>query len=93
MGLDHVERAIQTFRNHFIAILYGTNSSFPANQWDKLIKHAVMTLNMCRPSRINRKLSAYQQVWGNLDFNKRPLAPPGYKVADHEKEEHGHVME
>jgi hypothetical protein len=40
---------------------------------------------MCRPSRINPKLSAYQQVWGNFDFNKTPLAPPGCKVVVHER--------
>jgi hypothetical protein len=43
-----------------------------------------MTLNMCRPPRINPRLSAYQQVWGNFDFNKSPLAPPGCKVVVHE---------
>jgi hypothetical protein len=83
--LNHAERAIQTFKNHFIAILYGTDSNFPAKQWDRLIKQAVMTLNMCRQSRINPKLSAYQQVWGNFDFNKTPLAPPGCKVVVHER--------
>jgi hypothetical protein len=30
-------------------------------------------------------LSAYQQVWGNFDFNKTPLAPPGCKVVVHER--------
>jgi hypothetical protein len=83
--LNHVERAIQTFKDHFIAILYGTDSGFPVKQWDRLIGQAVMTLNMCRPSRINPKLSAYQQVWGNFDFNKTPLAPPGCKVVVHER--------
>jgi hypothetical protein len=28
--LNHAERAIQTFKNHFIAILYDTDSGFPA---------------------------------------------------------------
>jgi hypothetical protein len=42
-------------------------------------------LNMCRPSRINPKLSAYQQVLGNFDFNKTALAPPGCKVVVHER--------
>ena len=74
--LNSAERAIQTFKSHFIAILYGTDSSFPAKQWDRLIKQAVMTLNMCQPFHINWKLSAHQQVWGNFDFNKTPLAPP-----------------
>jgi hypothetical protein len=83
--LNHAERAIQTFKKHFIAILYGTDSGFPAKQWDRLIKQAVMTLNMCQPSRINPKLSAYQQEWGNFDFNKTPLAPPGCKVVVHER--------
>jgi hypothetical protein len=35
--LNHAERAIQTFKNHFISILYGTDSTFPANQWCRLI--------------------------------------------------------
>jgi hypothetical protein len=83
--LNHAERAIQTFKNHFIAVLYGADSSFPAKQWDRLIKQVVMTLNMCRPSRINPKLSAYQQVCRNFDFNKTPLAPPGCKVVVHER--------
>jgi hypothetical protein len=82
---NHAERASQTFKNHFIAILHGTDSGFPAKQWDWLIKQVVMTLNMCRPSRINPKLSAYQQVWRNFDFNKTPLAPPGCKVVVHER--------
>ena len=44
--LNHAERVVQTFKNHFIAILYGTDSSFPAKQWDRLVKQAVMTLHM-----------------------------------------------
>jgi hypothetical protein len=83
--LNHAGRAIQTFKNHFIAILYRADSSFSAKQWHRIIKQAVMALNMCRPSRINPKLSAYQQVWGNFDFNKTPLAPLGCKVVVHER--------
>ena len=42
---------------------------------------------MLRPSRINPKLSAYNQVWGNFDYNKTPLAPPRCKVVVHESAE------
>jgi hypothetical protein len=28
--LNHAERTIQTFKKHFIAVLYGADSSFPA---------------------------------------------------------------
>jgi hypothetical protein len=83
--LNHAERAIQTFKNHFISTLYGTDSTFPANQWCQLIRQAVMILNMCRASRINPKLSAYHQIWGNFDFNRTPMAPPGCKVIVHER--------
>ena len=78
------ERAIQTFKNHFISTLYGADNEFPANQWDRLIPQAVMTLNMLRPSRINPLLAAYNQIWGNFNFDKTPLAPPGCKVVVHE---------
>jgi hypothetical protein len=40
---------------------------------------------MCRQSRINPQLSAYQQIWGNFDFNRTPMAPPGCKVIVHER--------
>ena len=32
--LNHAERAVQTFKNHLIAVLYGADSGFPAKQWD-----------------------------------------------------------
>jgi hypothetical protein len=60
--LNYAERAIQTFKNHFITVLNGADSNFPAKKWDGLIKQAVMTVIMCRPLHIYPKLSAYQQV-------------------------------
>jgi len=34
---NHAERAIQTFKSHFISILAGVDPSFPMNLWDRLI--------------------------------------------------------
>ena len=42
-------------------------------------------MNLVRGSRINPKLSAWAQVNGLFDFNRRPLAPPGCRVLVHEK--------
>ena len=39
---------------------------------------------MLRPSRINPVKSAYNKLWGNFDFNKTPLAPPGCLIVAHE---------
>ena len=79
------ERAIRTFKNHFISILCSCDPSFPLNLWDRLIDQAVITLNLMRTSTINPKLSAYAQIHGSFDFNVAPLGPPGTKVVIHEK--------
>jgi len=82
---NFAERAIQTFKSHFISILNGTDSDFPSHLWCRLIYQAVITLNMLRRSRINPKLSAYNQIFGNFDFNATPLAPCGMKAIIYEK--------
>jgi hypothetical protein len=78
------ERAIQTFKSHFISILAGVDPSFPMNLWDRLIPQAVMTLNLLRNSHKMPTISAYQRVNGNFDYNKLPLAPLGCSVEMHE---------
>eukprot|EP00978_Attheya_sp_CCMP212_P008059 scaffold18746_cov41-Attheya_sp.AAC.5 len=49
------ERAIRTFKNHFIAGLCNTDASFPLHLWDRLLPQAMVTLNLFRGSRINPK--------------------------------------
>ena len=79
------ERAIRTFKNHFIAGLCSTDPDFPIHLWDRLLPQAEITLNLLRKSRMNPKLSAYAQVHGAYDFNRTPMAPPGTQVITHEK--------
>jgi hypothetical protein len=79
------ERAILTFKNHFIAGLCSTNPKFPMNLWDRLLPQAIPTLNLLRTSRLNPHLSAYAHVHGVFDFNHTPLDPPGIKVLVHDK--------
>lgn len=42
------ERAIRTFKNHFIATLCSTDKLFPMNLWDQLVPQAEITLNILR---------------------------------------------
>ena len=84
---NNAERAIQTFKNHFIAGLCSTPPNFPLNLWDKLIPHALLTLNILRASRVNPKLSAQAHMHGAFDYNKTPLAPPGINVLAHVRPE------
>jgi hypothetical protein len=79
------ERAIQTFKNHFIAILAGTDPAFPLHLWDKLIPQAETTLNLLRQSRQHPQLSAHTHLFGPFDYNRTPLAPLGTKAIVHDK--------
>ena len=79
------ERAIRTWKDHFIAFRATCDPKFPSNLWDLLIPQAELTLNLLRPSRIQPKLSAYCLLNGHFDYNRTPIAPPGTKVIIHEK--------
>ena len=43
---NNAERAIQTFKNHFVAGLCSVDPKFPLHLWDKLIPQAIITLNL-----------------------------------------------
>jgi hypothetical protein len=79
------ERAIRTFKNHFIAGLCSTNPDFPLRLRDKLLPQAETTLNLLRAARVQPNMSAYEIMFGAYDYNKHPLMPPGTKVVVHEK--------
>ena len=77
--VNAAERAIQTFKHHFIAGLATVYIDFPIQLWDEFLPHAQMTLNMLRTSRQNNTKTAYEELKGPFDFNKTPLAPLGTK--------------
>ena len=69
----NAEGAIQTFKDHFIAISSGVAKSFPVNQFHKSVRQAVLALNSLRQSNITPKLSTtYQHA--SFDHNNMPLA-------------------
>jgi hypothetical protein len=45
---NNAERAIQTFKNHFIAGICSVYPNFPLKLWDKLMPQATITLNLLR---------------------------------------------
>jgi hypothetical protein len=58
------ERAIQTFKDAFIAALATTDSEFPLQLWDKLAQQVQNTLNLLQASRINPNISSYEALNG-----------------------------
>jgi hypothetical protein len=84
---NSAERAIRSFKDHLIAVLCSTYKSFPMHLWDRILPQAVITLNMLRTSRTNPKPSAATHIFGQYDFNRAPLAPPGTRIIAHENQE------
>lgn len=83
--VNAAERAIRTLKNHLIAGFCTIDPIFPMHLWDRLVPQALLTLNLLRGSRINPKLSAYAQVFGQYSYNRNPIAPPGTHILIHEK--------
>jgi len=72
------EKTIQTFnKDHFIAILCGTDDVYPMHLWEKLLPQADMTLNMLRPSRLISAISAHAHLYDQHNYADHPLAPMG----------------
>jgi hypothetical protein len=78
--MNAAERAIQTFKDAFIAMLVTTNSKLPLHLWDKITPQVQGTLNMMQASRINPAISAYEALNGPHEWNHYPLAPLGCKA-------------
>ena len=79
------ERAIQTFKSHFISIINGVDKDYPRDAWDYLIPQANVTLNLLRQCGVNQAHSAYSYIHGTFDYNAHPLSPLGCKAIVHEK--------
>ena len=57
------ERAIRTFKNHFLAILAGADTNYPISEWDRFVPQAELTLNLLRNARVNSNLSAHAYLF------------------------------
>jgi hypothetical protein len=87
------ERAIQTFKNHFVSILSGVDDKFPLFLWCHLIQPAKFTVNLLRQLNVALNVSAYAHVHGQHDYMKRPFAPLGCAVQAHVKPKNKHIWD
>jgi hypothetical protein len=71
------ERAIRTFKEHFVDGLSSVDPSFPMHLWDRLLSQAEIALNLLRTFRLHPQLSAAAHYHGLVDYNKTDFAPPG----------------
>eukprot|EP00957_Ditylum_brightwellii_P050734 3847113-Ditylum_brightwellii.AAC.1 len=79
------ERAIQIWKDHFIAGLASLPKEFPLAYWYSLVPQTSITLNLMQPCRMNLALSAEAVLNGCYNFDATSMAPLGTKVLLHIK--------
>ena len=79
------ERAIRTWKDHFIAIRATCDTDFPERLWCRLVPHTENTLNLMRATRIQPKISAFTLLHGAFNYERTPIAPAGMKIIIHDK--------
>ena len=79
------ERAIKTFRDHFLSIISGVDALFLNYLWDKLLPHADINLNLLQQSTLSPAMSAWEQFNGLFNYNATEIGPVGCWVLIHNK--------
>jgi hypothetical protein len=77
--VNAAERAIPTFKEHFIAGLATVNKNCPLQLWDEYLHQVELTLNLLRFLCRDSRKSANEEVHGPYDFNITRIAPIGMK--------------
>jgi hypothetical protein len=78
--VNPAERAIATFKEHFVAALGTVNKLCPLQLWDEFLLQVELTLNLLHFSCCNPAISANEELYGAFDLNKTPLALLGTKA-------------
>jgi hypothetical protein len=81
---NDAERAIRTFKEHFVAGFSSVDPSFQMHLWDRLLPQAEITLNLLRTCRLNPQLSAAAHYHGLVDYKKTDFATLGCKIIVYE---------
>ena len=74
------EKAIQTFKDHFVGILSGCAPTFPLHLWCQLLPHVEQQLLLLCQSRLHPNLSAYAHVYGHHNYIRHPFIPIGMEA-------------
>ena len=79
------EKAIQTWKDHFVGVLSGTSDTFPLHLWCQVLPQMERQLLLLRQSNTNPKISAYAHVYGQHNYDAAPFVPIGMETLVHEK--------
>eukprot|EP00804_Cyclotella_cryptica_P021358 CCRYP_001594-RA/>CCRYP_001594-RA protein AED:0.64 eAED:0.32 QI:0/0/0/0.6/1/1/5/0/975 len=73
------EKAIQTWKDHFIAVISGTDAKFPLHLWCQLLPQMERQLCLLRQSNAYPHISSHTHLYGHHDYNAHPFVPWAWK--------------
>ncbi len=79
------EKAIQTFKDHFVGILSGCAPTFRLHLWCHLLLQVDWQLLLLQKLQLHPNLSTYTHVYGHHDYNKHPFVLIGMEALVHNK--------
>jgi hypothetical protein len=79
------EKAIQTFKDHFVGVFSSCAPSMPIHLWCQLLPQVEWQLLLLQQSRVHPNLLAYAHVYKHHDYNWHPFIPIGMKALVHKK--------
>ncbi len=79
------EKAIQTFKDHFIGVLSGCTAIMPIHLWCQLLPQIEQQLLLLRQLQLHPNLSAYVHVYEQHVYNKHPFILIGMEAMVHDK--------
>ena len=82
------EKAIQTWKDHFVLVLSGTSETFPLHLWCQLLPQMERQLNLLGNSNTIPHISTYTHLYGHHNYNAKPFIPIGMEALTHDKPHH-----
>ena len=79
------ERAIRTFKAHFLAVLAGVAPDSPRFLWGLLVPQAIIQINFLRQATLNPPISTWEFFNRPFDYDATSFGPLGQKVITHNK--------
>ena len=79
------EKAIHTWKDHFISVMSGTATNFHVHLWCQAIPQAERQLLLLQKPHVHPKVSAYAHVYGPHNYNAAPFVPIGIVTLVHAK--------
>ena len=73
--INVAERAIHTFKAHFLSILAGVATDPPRSLWDILLPQTELTLNLLRQATLEPTRSAWSYFQGPFNYDATPIGP------------------